>query len=379
MISARMDAGRRLILLGATGTVGVQTLAHLGRCGPDGQRVVALAAHRSGPALERQAAAWPEARRFLTSQPDQQAELMALLRGGEYEICLNAVVGAAGLPYSAAVLEAGRTLALANKESLVCAGAWLTHLARERGGAIVPVDSEHAALQQCLEGRDLASVRSVFLTASGGAVRDLPPAALAQVTPAQALAHPNWDMGPRITVDSATMMNKAFEILEAAHLFGLESERIRVLLHRESVVHGMVEFHDGSVLAQLGPPDMAFPIHRALHWPRTVAAPLRGFQPALWSQLRFEEPDPVRYPALALGWEAVRRGGCAGAALNAADELAVDAFLAGRIPFPAIADLCAEALTAAPSATVRDLADAREADAAARALVASRLAVGARV
>ncbi len=368
-----MDAGRRVVLLGATGTVGVQTLAHLRRCGPQAPRVAALAAHRSAAALRGLAEQHPQARVFLTSDPAQLEDLCAFLRGGDYEVCLNAVVGAAGLPFSAAVLEAGRTLALANKESLVCAGAWLTALARARGGALVPVDSEHAALHQCLEGRDLATVRRVSLTASGGAVRDLPLEALAQVTPEQALAHPNWDMGPRITVDSATMMNKAFEVLEAAHLFGLRPEQIEVLLHRESVVHGMVEFHDGSVLAQLGPPDMAMPIHRALSWPDTVAAPLQGFAPERWSQLSFARPDPRRYPALALGWEAVRRGGAAGAVLNAADEVAVEAFLAGRIPFPAIAQLCAEALADAPRGEIRGLEDALAADAQARAQLTARL------
>jgi 1-deoxy-D-xylulose-5-phosphate reductoisomerase len=369
-----MDANRRLVLLGATGTVGMQTLELLGHGGPSAPTVAVLTAHRSRAALQRLAAAHPGARTFLTSDPAQRAALLEWLAAGDYEVCLNAAVGAAGLPYSARVLEAGRTLALANKESLVCAGALLVAEAQRRGGAIVPVDSEHAALQQCLEGRAPEPVRTLFLTASGGALRDLPATALARVTPEQALAHPTWDMGPRITVDSATMMNKAFEILEAVALFGVPPERVRVLLHRESVAHGMVEFEDGSVLAQLGPPDMAFPIHRALHWPAVAPAPLRGFDAALWSSLHFAEPDPARWPALALGYEAARRGGCAGAVLNAADEVAVEAFLAGRVPFPAIVELCRDALAASPDRPLRRLADAEEADAWARAFVAERLA-----
>lgn len=369
-----MDADRRLVLLGATGTVGVQTLELLARSSRPRPSVAALTAHRSRAALQELAAAHPGAQTFLTSDPAQHAALLAWLRAGDYELCLNAAVGAAGLPFSAAVLAAGRTLALANKESLVCAGPLLVAEARRHGGAIVPVDSEHAALQECLTGRELGSVRTLFLTASGGALRDLPLAALDDVTPQQALAHPTWDMGPRITVDSATMMNKAFEILEAVALFGVPPERVRVLLHRESVAHGMVEFEDGSVIAQLGPPDMAFPIHRALHWPASAAAPLRGFDPVLWRTLHFEEPDPARWPALALGYDAARRGGCAGAVLNAADEVAVEAFLAGRIPFPAIVRLCRAALEASPAFALDTLADAGRADAWARAFVAERLA-----
>jgi len=369
-----MDADRRLVLLGATGTVGVQTLDLLSRSSGPRPRIAALSAHRSQAALQDLAAAHPQARRFLSSDPEQRAALLDFLGKGDYEVCLNATVGAAGLPYSVRVLEAGRTLALANKESLVCAGPLLMAAARRSGGAIIPVDSEHAALQQCLEGRDLATVRTLFLTASGGALRDLPSAELEDVTPEQALAHPNWDMGPRITVDSATMMNKAFEILEAVALFSLPPERVRVLLHRESIAHGMVEFEDGSVLAQLGPPDMAFPIHRALHWPKSAPAPLRGFDPALWRELHFEEPKLERWPALALGYQAARLGGCAGAVLNAADEVAVAAFLEGRIPFLAIVRLCAEALEASTQRILRNLDDVEAADAWARAFVTERLA-----
>lgn len=369
-----MDARRRMVLLGATGTVGVQTLALLAKAGPGAPQPVLLSAHRSGAALEELARPHPGVRRLLSSDPAQREEILAFLRAGDYEVCLNAAVGAAGLPYSEAVLQAGRVLALANKESLVCAGSFLTELARARGGAIVPVDSEHAALHQCLEGRHAADVRRVFLTASGGALRDLPQAELERATPEQALAHPNWDMGPRITVDSATMMNKAFEIIEAVHLFGLRPEQVEVLLHRESVAHGMVEFRDGSLLAQLGPPDMALPIHRALHWPRCAPSPLQGFQPELWRALHFAQPEAERWPALALGHEAARRGGSAGAVLNAADEVAVAAFLERRIGFLDVVRLCAEALAAAPQDSVGSVDDALAADRWARDFVNSRLA-----
>ena len=369
-----MGARRRMVLLGATGTVGLQTLALIEKARPGGLEAVLLSAHRSTASLQELASRHPAARACLTSDPPQRAHLLAFLRGGEYEVCLNAVVGSAGLPYSEAVLEAGRTLALANKESLVCAGDYLTALARSTGARIVPVDSEHAALHQCLEGRRSADVRRVFLTASGGALRDLPLTELAQATPEQALAHPNWDMGPRITVDSATMMNKAFEIIEAVHLFGLQPGQVEVLLHRESVVHGMVEFLDGSLLAQMGPPDMAFPIHRALHWPECAPAPLQGFRAELWRSLHFAAPDAERWPALALGLEAARRGGNAGAVLNGADDVAVEAFLARRIGFQDIVRLCAEALAAAPPAAVRGMNDALAADRWAREFVTSRLA-----
>lgn len=343
-----MSASRRLVILGATGTVGVQTLRILEQCDSP-LEVTALSAHDRGVELEELGRPTPEARRFLTSDEEQTEELLAYLRAGNYDVCLNAVVGAAGLPYSEAVLAAGRDLALANKESLVLAGDLLTRLARATGAQILPVDSEHAAIHQCLIGADPTSVRRLYLTASGGALRDLPLEQLPAVTPEQALDHPNWDMGPRITIDSATMMNKALEVIEACHLFHVPAEQIQVLVHRQSVIHSMVEFVDGSMLAQLGPPDMAFPILYALHYPERLPAPLRGFDPQLFAELSFIEPEAARYPALELGFEAARRGGIAGAVLNAADEVAVDAFLAGDLQFLEITELCAAVLAAIPA------------------------------
>jgi len=342
-----MSAPRRLVILGATGTIGVQCIDVLKHADPQ-LEVVALSAHSRESELRELQAGFPQARVFLSSNADQQEELLAYLRRGDYEICLNGVVGAAGLPYSEACLAAGRDLALANKESLVLAGELLMQLSRATGARILPVDSEHAAIHQCLNGAEPGSLRRLFLTASGGALRDLPKEQLADVPPAAALRHPNWEMGPRITIDSATMMNKALEVMEACHLFNVPPEEIKVLIHRQSVVHSMVEYIDGSILAQLGPPDMAHPIHYALHYPQRHTSPLEGFDPQLFAQLSFEEPDLERYPALALGFRAARQGGASGAILNAADEVAVEAYLAGQLAFGEIAALCASVLDQAP-------------------------------
>jgi len=367
-----MTAPRRLIVLGATGTVGRQALAILDEAASP-LEVLALSAHRR---REELAALGPAtAKRFLTGLPGEREELLTLLQEGDYELCLNGVVGAAGLAYSEAVLAAGRDLALANKESLVLAGQLLLDLASTHGAHIFPVDSEHAAIQQCLHGRDPATIRRLYLTASGGALRDVPLAELAQVTPAQALAHPNWDMGPRITIDSATMMNKAFEILEARWLFGVEPDQIEVLLHRQSVIHSMVEFHDGQLLAQLGPPDMRFPLHAALHAPQGAPSPLQGFDPQLFGKLELEAPDEQRFPALALAREAARLGGDAGAVLNAADEEAVAAFLDGKLSFPEITTLCAEVLRRVGGQPLPDLAAVDDADRRARAAFHDLLAL----
>ena len=354
---------RPLVILGSTGSIGRQCLDIL-RAHPGRFRLVGLSAYRShadvvATALEFDvpvvALANPEAaaaaREALPAHvrvlvgPDASTEMAAEV---DYEVALNGVVGAAGLLPSEAVLQRGKRLALANKESLVIAGAELMALARERGAELLPVDSEHCALQQCLAADRIADVRKVYLTASGGALRDLPLEALAEVTPEQALAHPNWEMGPRITIGSATLMNKALEVIEAAHLWQLEAERIGVLIHRQSVVHGMVEFQDGAVLAQLSPPDMRGPIHHALSWPERAKNDLVGFDPIAFSHLTFEAPDLARFPALALGYRCVREGGSAGAVLNAADEVAVEAFLAGQLAFSSIVPLVERVLDQHP-------------------------------
>lgn len=331
---------RRIIILGATGTVGVRALQIIEES-PVEWQICAVSAHSQGQQLGSLVSS--STAQYLTSSSSEHQSLIELLRTGDYDICLNAIVGAAGLPFSEAVLSAGCDLALANKESLVMAGAILMPLAAKNSATIVPVDSEHSAIFQCLNGED-ALIKQLFLTASGGALRDMPLDELASATPEQALAHPNWSMGPRITIDSATMMNKAFEIIEAHWLFGVDAAQITVLLHRQSVIHSMVEFVDGSVIAQLGPPDMGFPLHYALHYPTRQKSTLNGFDAGLFSELSLRQPEEARFPALALAHQAIEAGGDAGAVLNAADEIAVEAFLAGDISFADIAMLCEGAL-----------------------------------
>lgn len=358
-----MQKKRKLVILGATGTVGAKALSILEEANLDIE-VVAASAHTR---MEDLRSLIPgNGRSFLTSNEHQCADLLGFLKEGEYDICLNAVVGAAGLPFSAAVLQGGKILGLANKESLVMAGNPLARIADETGAVIVPVDSEHSAIHQCLRGEKGSTVRGIFLTASGGALRDLPLESLDSVTPEQALEHPNWAMGPRITVDSATMMNKALEIVEACHLFDLPPDKVHVVLHRQSVTHSMVEFEDGSVMAQMGPPDMAFPIHYALHWPDRAPFPRKGFDPTTFSRMDFEIPASNRWPALELGWEAARQGGASGAVINAADEVAVAAFLEGDLPFPGIVSLCRETLEAMPQLPLESIQDALDADTWAR-------------
>ena len=354
---------KSILVLGSTGSIGTQTLA-LARSPGAGVRVAGLAAGRSWQRLLEQAVefevpllalhdadAAEEARPHLPegstlfSGEDALAELV---RAADFETAVHGVVGSAGLRASVAVLERGRRLALANKESLVVAGAHLTALAAEHGAESVPVDSEHSAVFQCLRGERLDRVRRVHLTASGGPFRSTPLEQMRAATPAQALKHPNWDMGPRITVGSATLMNKALEVIELHHLFGLERERIHVLVHPQSVVHSMVEFIDGSVMAQLGPPDMRGPIHYAIHHPDRAPAPLTGFDLQTFQSLTFEEPDPSRFPALELGYRCVEEGGDAGCVLNASDEVAVDAFLAERIPLGEIPRINREVLDRRP-------------------------------
>jgi len=282
-------------------------------------------------------------------------------------------VGAAGLPFSMAVVSSGRDLALANKESLVCAGELLMSAAGSSGSRVLPVDSEHSAIAQCLMNSPRAEIRSLLLTGSGGGLRDLPLNELPQVTPEQALQHPNWDMGPRITVDSATMMNKALELIEAQVLFGVEPSAVRIVIHRQSIVHSMVEFIDGSVLAQMGPPDMAFPIHWALHAPGRSCSPLQGFSFEAFKTLEFSEPDERRYPALNLGRKAAEAGGSSGAILNAADEVAVEAFLQGRLSFDNIVPLCEATLTQCQSLPASTLSEVYAADHEARRFAQDQL------
>lgn len=351
MPSAPNASETSLLLLGSTGSIGTQTL-DIVRAGRGRYVVQGLAAHRSWQAVLEQVREFrprwvamtdPEAAAALAEQLPEGTELLQgpdaleeIARAADYDVAMHGVVGAAGLRPSIVVLERGRTLALANKESLVVAGERLMNLAREHGAAIVPVDSEHSAIHQCLRGERVDRVRRILLTASGGPFRTTPVEELAQVTPEMALRHPNWDMGPRITVGSATLMNKALEVIEVHHLFGVERERIEVVIHPQSIVHSLVEFVDGSVKAQLGPPDMRGPIHYALNHPDRAPAELVGFDLGLYSSLTFEAPDTKRFPALELGFRCVEEGSDAGSVLNASDEVAVEAFLKTQIAFPDI-------------------------------------------
>lgn len=370
---------RRIAVLGCTGSVGSQALQILAEHA-DRFEVVLLAAHRKADELAAAAAHHPRAALCLTGASATTAlpaghrcfagaeGLLQALDAAAPDTVLNAITGAAGLAASAWTLQHGRTLALANKESLVIAGAWLMPLAARSGARILPVDSEHCAIFQCLDGEASDSVRKVWLTGSGGPFRTRPLATLATVTPAEALRHPTWTMGPRITIGSATMMNKAFEVIEAHWLFGLPAERIEVVLHPQSIVHSMVEFRCGSILAQCGVPDMRVPILFCLGYPDRLPFAFQPFDPVRWQKLEFAPFEPDRYPAVGLAYTALRLGGDAGARLNAADEIATAAFLDGRIPFLAIADIAAAALAARPARPIHSLDDVLAADAEARQL-----------
>lgn len=365
--------------MGATGSIGTQTLEVATRLGIP---VAGLAAKRASPELlalahfhvdAAVAVAEPgegsdEFRAALGDRVSFGPDAVADLAAAQQATILNGIVGAAGLVASLTALEAGNRLALANKESLV-AGGPLVVAARERGGGeLIPVDSEHSAIWQCLAGEPPGSIRRLILTASGGPFRGRPAADLASVTSAEALAHPTWEMGPRITVDSATMMNKAFEVIEAHYLFDTDYDAIDVVVHPQSYVHSIVEFRDGVLKAEIGTPDMRKPIQYALTAPdRAEASKVASSAGDLVGMgLTFEPPDRTAFPCLDLGYEAGRRGGTAPAVLNAADEEAVAAFLEGRIPFPAIPEIVARALDDVSWSPMRDLDDVIAADRAGR-------------
>ncbi len=284
-------------------------------------------------------------------------------------IVVNGIVGAAGLRATIAGLESGNRVALANKESLVAGGPVVKRTLADHGGELIPVDSEHSALLQCLAGEDPQAVSRLILTASGGPFRGRSADSLADVTPDQALAHPTWDMGPRITVDSATLFNKGLEVIEAHYLFDVDFDRISVLIHPQSILHSAVEFADGSWKGHLGHPDMRIPIQYALTFPDRAPSPVRPFDLA-GLDLTFEKPDPVAFPALDLAFEAGRTGGSAPAVLNAADEIAVAAFLQGRLGFQGIADVVERSLAAVTWRDLSTVDDVIEVDSEARAIAA---------
>jgi 1-deoxy-D-xylulose-5-phosphate reductoisomerase len=342
---------KRVAVLGATGSIGAQALEII-----DAHPELELAAAASGS----------QPIDGLAPLTQVGGDLTELLERARPDIVLNAVVGFAGLGPTLWALERGVTLALANKESLVAAGE-LALAARERGGGLLlPVDSEHSAAFQCLEDRPLETVHSLVLTASGGPFRGRNRDELTDVTPGEALAHPTWNMGPKITIDSATLANKGLELIEAHFLFGLEYERIEVVVHPTSVVHSLVRFRDGAALAHLGYPDMRVPISYALTYPARAATPIEPLDLAGGLVLEFEAPDLETFPLLALARQAGEEGGTYPCAYNAANEVAVSAFLEGRLPFQGIPALVGETLGAVDGAPARDEDDLIEADAAAR-------------
>jgi 1-deoxy-D-xylulose-5-phosphate reductoisomerase len=353
-------------VLGSTGSIGTQALDVI-RAHRDRFRVVALAAGRASDLLAAQAAEFavpPERSRAAAGDPAALAGLAAL---PEADVVLNAVVGFAGLPVTLAALEAGKRLALANKESLIAAGPVVARAREAGGGEIVPVDSEHSAIYQALQAGPAEAVRRVLITASGGPFRGRSPADLDRVTVADALAHPTWSMGPKITVDSSTLMNKGLEVIEANELFGLGLDRIEVVVHPQSVVHGMVEWTDGSTIAQLSMPDMRLPIAYALATPGRTDRPHGTIDWTTIGTLTFEPPDTEAFPCLALAYEAARAGGGAPTVLNAANEVAVAAFLEGRLPWRGIAEVVAEVTAAHSPGNLEEIEDVTEADGWARA------------
>ena len=349
---------RRIALLGATGSIGRQAIGVVER-NPE----LELCAVASGSSDLSTLA-----REHGVAYAQVGGDLTELLEASEPDVVLNAVVGFAGVGATLWALERGVTLALANKESLVAAGE-LALAAKERGGGLLlPVDSEHSALFQCLEGREPMSVDSLVLTASGGPFRGRTRAELADVSVEDALAHPTWSMGPKITVDSATLANKGLELIEAHFLFGVAYDRIEVVVHPTSVVHSLVRFRDGAALAHLGYPDMTVPISYALSYPERVGTDVPQLDLASGLTLEFSAPDLETFPLLALARRAGEAGGTYPAVFNAANEVAVAAFLEGRLAFLGIAEVVEAALDAADGTAARDLAELVEADAGARRL-----------
>ena len=347
---------RRVVVLGSTGSIGTNCLdviAHL----EDRLEVWGLSAHTSWEDLLDQVERWqppyvavtdPDvARRLAAHRLPPRTRLLAgldsladMVAAPEVDVVVTAIVGAAGLTGTWLALEAGKTVAVANKETLVLAGPLVMDLARQRGAQVLPVDSEHSAIFQALQAGRRADVQRIVLTGSGGPFRGKKASELADVGVEDALRHPTWNMGPKITIDSATLMNKALEIIEARWLFGLDPEQIDVILHPESVIHSFVEFKDGSIVAQLSPPDMRLPIQYALTYPERVSGPARRLRWEELTQWTFEQPDRETFPALDLGFEVARRGGTCGAVLNAANEAAVGRFLARELSFLDIPRVC---------------------------------------
>ena len=381
-VAARLDsAPRRVTVLGSTGSVGCNTI-DLIRRNAAAFEVEALTAYSNVKLLAEQARQL-RARCAVVGDAGKYFELKEALSGTGIEAAagisavaeagnrpaewvMAAIVGAAGLEATLAAVRRGATVALANKETLVCAGSLILAEIARNGATLLPVDSEHSAIYQVFDFEHADAVEKIILTASGGPFRTATREAMATMTPAQAVAHPNWDMGAKISVDSATMMNKGLELIEAHHLFGLPESQIDIVVHPQSVIHSLVAYADGSVLAQLGSPDMRTPIAYALAWPKRIPTPAKRLDLAAIGSLTFEEPDPVRFPALRLARAALKAGGTAPAVLNAANEVAVHAFLKGQIGFLGIAETVERTLDAMPVEPLASLDHLRQVDAAAR-------------
>ena len=368
---------KKVAILGCTGSIGKSTLDLIERS-PDKFEITALTAAVNVDALA-DAARRTDAKLAVIADEARLRDLEDALQGsgcqaaagadalvgaatGDSDLVMAAIVGCAGLRPTMAAVEAGKTVALANKEALVTAGDLMTEAAKTSGATLLPVDSEHNAIFQSLAGSRIDQVSRIILTASGGPFRTASAETIRDATPAQAVAHPNWTMGAKISVDSATLMNKGLELIEAHYLFGLPSERIDILVHPQSVIHSLVEFIDGSVLAQLGSPDMRIPIAYALAWPDRMPTPAKRLDLAAIARLDFGEPDLERFPALRLSREALEAGGSAPAVLNAANEVAVATFLDGRISFPDISKLVDTALQENESPAPRSIEDVFEID-----------------
>ncbi len=384
---------KTLSILGSTGSIGTQALKvvrELNRTGRTQFRVAVLAAHHNVELLEQQAREFfPEAVAVydLAAAADLRIRLrdmdVKVLEGIDglceaaawegVDITLNSVVGMVGLRPTLAAIKARKTLALANKETLVAGGALVMEAAKQNGVDILPVDSEHSAIFQCLQGNNKGELRRILLTASGGPFFGRTREELENVTPEQALAHPNWSMGAKVSIDSATMMNKGLEVMEARWLFDVLPDKIQVVVHRESIVHSMVEYDDRSVIAQLGVPDMCLPIQYALTYPERLPSLVGELDLFAVQSLSFYTPDLSAFPCLDIAIRALKRGGLAPAAVNGANEEAVSAFLQGRLGFMQIPELCAQAMERQPDQPVDSVEDVLKADIAAREFVKSVL------
>ncbi|MBZ0267306.1 1-deoxy-D-xylulose-5-phosphate reductoisomerase [bacterium] len=382
-----MSGPKRVTILGSTGSIGRSTLDVV-RMRPERFRVEALVAGTKWEMLLAQVREFrprvvgiadaEAARKFRQALAAENGSAPPEVIDGEdaareiaaregVDLLVNALVGSRGLEPTLEALESGTDVAIANKETLVVAGELVLAAVQRGGAALLPLDSELSAIHQCLRAGPMAAVRRILLTASGGPFRELPPERFAHITAEDALRHPTWDMGPKITVDCATMMNKGLEVIETHFYFGVPYERIDVLVHPQSVVHSMVEFVDSSVMAQLSEPDMRLPIQYALTWPERLESPAPRLDLAGGAALAFEDPDPVRFPCLRLAREAGEAGGAAPAVLNAANEVAVDAFLGGRVPFTAIPAIIEECLGAWDGPSEPGLENFRHADGFTRA------------